>query len=139
MARAGYDPRDMANMFKTIEQQGGSGGPQWLSDHPNPGNRYAYINKEAQSLHVENARHDNAASRASQAHLRADVAGADDRSRRRKPQWRRQRGPAGRRRTADHAAASSRPRRSFTTYNEGNVFRVSVPSNWRELPAATTP
>src|SRR3954469_20855470 len=26
MARAGYDPRDMANMFKTIEKQGGSGG-----------------------------------------------------------------------------------------------------------------
>ena len=37
MARAGYDPRDMANMFKTIEKQGGSGGPQWLSDHPEPG------------------------------------------------------------------------------------------------------
>ena len=33
MARAGYDPRDMANMFKTIEKQGGPGGPQWLSDH----------------------------------------------------------------------------------------------------------
>src|SRR5262245_17756337 len=43
MSRAGYDPRDMANMFKTIEKQSGSGGPQWLSDHPNPGNRYEYI------------------------------------------------------------------------------------------------
>src|SRR2546425_2948328 len=48
MARAGYDPRDMANMFKTIEKQSGSGGPQWLSDHPNPGNRYDYITREAQ-------------------------------------------------------------------------------------------
>ena len=26
MARAGYDPNDMANMFKTIQKQGGSGG-----------------------------------------------------------------------------------------------------------------
>src|SRR5437773_16794 len=43
MASAGYDPRDMANMFKTIEKQGGSGGPQWLSDHPNPGDRQTYI------------------------------------------------------------------------------------------------
>src|SRR5213083_3004518 len=34
MARAGYDPRDMANMFKTIEAKAGSGGPEWLSDHP---------------------------------------------------------------------------------------------------------
>ncbi len=43
MARAGYDPRDMANMFKTIEQQSGRGGPEFLSDHPNPGNRVEYI------------------------------------------------------------------------------------------------
>ena len=70
MARAGYDPRDMANMFKTIEQQGGSGGPQWLSDHPNPGNRYNYILQEAQSLHVENARHDSGAFQSVQARLR---------------------------------------------------------------------
>src|SRR5262249_50855283 len=32
MARAGYDPRDLANMFRTIqEQSGGRGGPEWLS------------------------------------------------------------------------------------------------------------
>ena len=54
MSRAGYDPVDMANMFKTIEKQGGSNGPQWLSDHPNPGNRYDYITKEAQMLRVSN-------------------------------------------------------------------------------------
>ena len=54
MARAGYDPREMANMFRTIEKQGGSNGPEWLSDHPNPGNRVEYIEKEAQSLRVEN-------------------------------------------------------------------------------------
>ena len=39
MAGAGYSPLEMASMFKTIEKQGGSGGPQWLSDHPNPGDR----------------------------------------------------------------------------------------------------
>src|SRR5258705_13968708 len=54
MALAGYDPHEMANMFKTIEKQGGSNGPQWLSDHPNPGNRYEYINKEAAALKIEN-------------------------------------------------------------------------------------
>jgi len=53
MARAGYDPRDLANMFKTIEQQsGGSRSPEWLSSHPNPGNRYAAIEREAQLLRV---------------------------------------------------------------------------------------
>src|SRR5438093_12865819 len=54
MARAGYDPREMANMFRTIEQQGGGGGPQWLSDHPNPGNRYEYISEEARVVRVDN-------------------------------------------------------------------------------------
>src|SRR5882672_6950127 len=52
MARAGYDPRHMAEMFKTIESQGGGSGPEFLSDHPNPGNRYQYITKEAQLLGV---------------------------------------------------------------------------------------
>src|SRR5438270_4091406 len=50
MARAGYDPNDLANMFKTIEQQGSAGGPQFLSDHPAPANRYARINQEAQLI-----------------------------------------------------------------------------------------
>jgi Zn-dependent protease with chaperone function len=54
MANAGYDPHDLANIFRTLEQQGGSGGPQWLSDHPNPGNRYEYISREAEALHVTN-------------------------------------------------------------------------------------
>jgi predicted Zn-dependent protease len=29
MARAGYDPRQMASMFETIEKQGGSRAPEW--------------------------------------------------------------------------------------------------------------
>jgi predicted Zn-dependent protease len=52
MARAGYDPRQMANMFRTIQQRGGGSGPEWLSDHPDPGNRYAAINREATMLRV---------------------------------------------------------------------------------------
>ncbi len=55
MARAGYAPRQMADMFRTIQQQGGGGGPEWLSDHPDPGNRYAAINREAASLKVNGA------------------------------------------------------------------------------------
>jgi predicted Zn-dependent protease len=52
MARAGYDPRQMANMFRRIQQQGGGSGPEWLSDHPDPGNRYTAINREAVALPV---------------------------------------------------------------------------------------
>lgn len=53
MARAGYDPRDLANMFKTLEQQSGGGGG-FLSDHPSPANRHARILQEAQYLRIEN-------------------------------------------------------------------------------------
>lgn len=54
MANAGYDPRDLANMFQTIEKQSGGGGgaPEWLSSHPNPGNRFQKINQEAAMLHI---------------------------------------------------------------------------------------
>src|SRR5437867_7005166 len=53
MANAGYDPRDLANMFRTIEAQGGGGGG-FLSDHPSPSDRYARIKQEAQYLRVNN-------------------------------------------------------------------------------------
>jgi beta-barrel assembly-enhancing protease len=55
MARAGYHPREMANMFRIIEQQGGSSGPEFLSDHPNPGNRHDAIIREAASLRIAGA------------------------------------------------------------------------------------
>ena len=51
MARAGYDPRDLANMFQTIERTSGGGGG-FLSDHPSPKDRYARINQEAALLRV---------------------------------------------------------------------------------------
>jgi beta-barrel assembly-enhancing protease len=46
MYKAGYDPRALADYFQKIEGESGSGGPQFLSDHPNPGNRSAAIEKE---------------------------------------------------------------------------------------------
>ncbi len=53
MARAGYDPRDLGRMFETIQAQSkGSGGPEWMSSHPNPGNRSTYIAQEAASLRI---------------------------------------------------------------------------------------
>src|SRR5687767_10332580 len=54
MANAGYDPRDLANMFRTIEQQGGGSAGGWFSSHPSPSDRYAKINQEAQYLRVTN-------------------------------------------------------------------------------------
>ena len=39
MYDTGFNPHAMADFFEKIEKEGGAGGPQFLSDHPNPGNR----------------------------------------------------------------------------------------------------
>jgi beta-barrel assembly-enhancing protease len=44
--RANYNPQAMADFFKTLQSQGGAAPPQWLSDHPNPGNREKAIEME---------------------------------------------------------------------------------------------
>ena len=52
--KAGYNPQAMADFFKTLETQGGQVPPQWLSDHPNPGNREQAIEKEIRNWPPEN-------------------------------------------------------------------------------------
>jgi beta-barrel assembly-enhancing protease len=47
---AGYDPHAMAQFFETLQSKYGSGGAQFLSDHPNPGNRSEYVDKEIASF-----------------------------------------------------------------------------------------
>src|SRR5882762_5028858 len=69
MASAGYDPRDLANMFRTIEAQGGGGGG-FLSDHPSPKDRYARINQEAQYLRVREQTRDDTEFRSIKERLR---------------------------------------------------------------------
>jgi Zn-dependent protease with chaperone function len=132
MAQAGYDPRDMANVFKTIEEQSGPGGPQWLSDHPNPGNRYEYINQEADRLRVTNPIRDTRTFEQEQAHLKSLPAAptTEEATRGRRPT-----GTGGR--TVPRGNVPP-PSSSYRSYSEGDLFRVSVPSNWRELPNNTT-
>jgi Zn-dependent protease with chaperone function len=46
----GYDPRAMPQFFEIIQGKYGAGGSQFLSDHPNPGNRVGYVNDEIDTL-----------------------------------------------------------------------------------------
>ncbi len=50
MAGAGYNPLEMARFFEKLEAEGGARGPQFLSDHPNPGKRVAYVQEELRYL-----------------------------------------------------------------------------------------
>jgi predicted Zn-dependent protease len=50
MAEAGYNPIEMANVFEKLAAQGGPGVPQFLSDHPSPGNRVKAIQEIIRTL-----------------------------------------------------------------------------------------
>jgi hypothetical protein len=56
--RAGYNPQALADFFKTLEAQGGAP-PQFMSDHPNPGNRDVAIQKEIANWAPEKYRGDS--------------------------------------------------------------------------------
>jgi beta-barrel assembly-enhancing protease len=48
---AGYDPRAMSQFFEKLEAESkGKNPPQFLSDHPNPGNRVERVNEEIDKL-----------------------------------------------------------------------------------------
>ena len=137
MARAGYDPRAMASMFETIERQGGGGGPEFLSDHPNPGNRVQAINREADMLRVQGNRGNAGEIQAVQARLRelpraptsAEVA------RSRQGQQGPQRAPVG---TSGRNERVEPPSGDFRTYQPGDFLRISVPANWEQVGAGNT-
>ena len=50
MAAAGYNPIEMARFFEKLEGEGGPRAPQFLSSHPNPGNRVQDVQAEIQAL-----------------------------------------------------------------------------------------
>jgi hypothetical protein len=127
MASASYDPREMANMFKTIEKQSGPSGPEWLSDHPNPGNRSEYILAEAAKLKVAGSPRNSEQFGRIKAQLKAMSPA---------PTTEEATKNAKRGTTTPNARPTGRvdpPSTRYQTYNEGNLFQISVPTNWREL------
>jgi Zn-dependent protease with chaperone function len=128
MARAGYDPRDLARMFEAIERESkGRTPPQWLSSHPNPGNRVQYINAEAAKLTIAPRPSGSgfASAKARFAELpparsMADLAKA---------------GGGGGGGTAPASVGTvgqpvPAPSTQYKTARGGQLFQVSVPSNW---------
>jgi Zn-dependent protease with chaperone function len=135
MARAGYDPRALAHMFETIEHQAqgsGGSGPQWLSDHPNPGNRTEYITKEATLLTIASPADDSgfgpiktAFASLPPAKSTSDLAKA--------------RSTSGESSVAVGTPGQPVPPPStqYKTLKGGGVFQAAVPSNWTTLSSKT--
>jgi Zn-dependent protease with chaperone function len=133
MARAGYDPRALAHMFQTIEREanesGGGGSPQWMSSHPNPGNRTQYINKEADTLTVASAADMSGFEpiKTSFASLPAAKTMAEV-----------EKGSGGSGGEANQSVGIPgqpvpAPSAEFRQITGGRIFQASVPSNWTAL------
>jgi len=130
MARAGYDPREMANMFRTIQEQGGRSGPEWLSSHPDPGNRYNAIVKEASMLRVQgNANTGQFASIKTRLAGMSPAYTAEQIAKGQARNGRTTVGTSGRRASVNVQAPSG----SYRTHQPANFLRVNVPSNWDEV------
>lgn len=133
MARAGYNPQDLANMFRTIEQQGGGSGGGFLSSHPSPNDRYARINREAQLLRVSGDSRDSREFTAIQQRLRGygrapsmqEIAQTG------------QRYPAGENTGNRGNPPTGRVEYPSTRYQNVSLMngdvQLSVPGNWRQI------
>lgn len=128
MARAGYDPRDLARMFETIQRESkGSGGPQWMSSHPNPGNRTQYITKEASALQIAQRQDDP---RQFDSFKQAFASLPAPRS---MSEPSRNAGNAPTAHTGRIGQPVPPPAAQFRTAQGGRLFQVSVPSNWQAI------
>src|SRR5262249_45202082 len=59
MYDAGYNPYSMVEFFAKLEKEGGAGAPQFLSDHPNPGNRVENVKQAVSKYPKKNYRNNS--------------------------------------------------------------------------------
>jgi Zn-dependent protease with chaperone function len=134
MARAGYDPRALARMFETIEREskrsGGGSGPQWMSSHPNPGNRTQYITKEAAALTIAEAADDREFEPIKKAF--ASLPPAKSMS-----DLAKSKGNGGDA-VGTPGQPVPRPSSQYRDISGGKLFRASVPDNWTSLASKTS-
>ncbi len=135
MARAGYDPRALARMFETIARESRSSGgtPQWLSSHPDPGNRTQYITREAEALTIAQPADERQFGQIKTAFATLPAAKSMGDLAKASP------GSGGGTGTGAVTAVGTpgqpvpAPSRQYKALNGGQVFQADVPSNWTSL------
>lgn len=127
LARAGYDPREMANMFKTLQAQGGARAPEWMSTHPDPGNRYEAINREAALLRFENPVRSSQEFAALQARLRS-LSPAQSAQ----PTATGTRRPSPSSGSGPGSVANVEPPSGQYREVQADLVRLAIPANWQE-------
>lgn len=117
---AGYDPRAMAQFFEKLEgETKGKNPPQFLSDHPNPGNRVERVDEEIDKLGgpPADAKRDSAEFEA----IKREVLAL----------------PVVKSRAPEFAAAPPPPSGNFAEF-EGAAYRVKYPDNWKKYEESGT-
>jgi len=115
-AQAGYNPIEMARFFQKLEAEGGARGPQFLSDHPNPGNRMKEIENEIRYMPQRNYTADTG----QLARMKAIVAKLPPPKKT----------PAQSAASASASIPESRPSGRMQQY-QGKDFSLSYPDNWK--------
>ena len=156
MYKAGYNPMELANFFEILNKQGGSP-PQFLSDHPAPGNRAAAISKEikpwAAKQYVSSSQDFQAANRraaAARSYSQQEIADGAKSGRWARDNMQSGSVPASLKDTVSAGTAPGspgspeamanvtldqvRPSSDFTQAR-GNGFSISYPSNWATASA----
>jgi Zn-dependent protease with chaperone function len=136
MAKAGYDPRALGRMFETIAAQskGEGGTPQWMSSHPNPGNRSQYIAKEAEMLTIATR-----ADEAEFAPIKSSFAAMPP------PKSMNDRAAGGGGGGGEEATSVGtpgqpvpRPTANYREIAASGVFKASVPADWTPMKGKTS-
>lgn len=135
MANAGYDPRDLAGMFQTIAGEGGgSRAPEWLSSHPDPGNRQQRILAESQRLNVSpNPIKETPEFRRIQSRLRSMPPAKSYAQLQQEAERGQNTGSGAAMSGGRYSQNVPLPSSGYRTYSVGNWLRMNVPQNWREF------
>jgi hypothetical protein len=143
MARAGYDPMEMANFFELLRRESGKqggGAAQFFSDHPAPANRQARIQQEVKAIGPTNVTRvaSNQEFARVQANLRgmgtaptmAEISRGGGRTSSSYPSGRTTQG----RQTGSVRVEA--PSTRYTDFRQrDDFFEMQIPSNWRAYEA----
>ncbi|MCU1284518.1 MAG: yfgC 1 [Acidobacteriales bacterium] len=122
MYEAGYDPRAMAQFFDKLKQEDRAGGPQFLSDHPDPGNRAEAVTQAISELPAKRFLTDSPEfRRAKQVAATMKPYTAEQVA-----QMQQQRQP----RVTPASQGSISPSGGFQTLNH-SAFQMDYPANWQ--------
>lgn len=126
MAKAGYNPLEMARFFEKLEASGGTRGPQFLSDHPNPGNRVKAVEEEIRYLPQSNYTLGNTGEFTRMQRLSAAVPVLPSKA-------------AGTAQPSAPPAVGQIPvSKTFREYRT-SVYTISYPDNWQITGGETSP